>query len=137
MPNRSIGRPFVQSRDPLLVTPAEPSYLVRVRSLVKPLAFLFLAMQLLLAMPAGASASESPSGACATMAGVHADGHCPCCPDGVSTLKDCLASCTLAATMTSFHVTVPVVRSHAAVIPLPVTPAAWAADPPLKPPPIA
>lgn len=110
----------------------------RVRSLGKPLAFLLLATQLLLAMPVGASsASGTQSGACATMAESHADGHCPCCPDGVSTLKDCLAACTLAATMTSFHVTVPVVRSHDAVMPLPGIPAAWAADPPLKPPPIS
>lgn len=111
---------------------------MRVRSLVKSLAFLFLATQLLLAMPAGAtSASGKPAGACATMPGVQADGHCPCCPDGVSTLKDCLAACTLAAAMTSSAIIVPVVRSHADVIPLPVTPGPSAADPPIKPPPIA
>jgi len=129
MPNPSSGRPFV--------IPEEPSYLVRVQSLVKSLVFLFLAMQLLLAMPAGASTQGTPKSPCAAMAGMQADGHCPCCPDGVSTLKDCLAACTLAATMTTAHLAIPVVRSHDAVISRPSAPATWGSDPPLKPPPLA
>jgi hypothetical protein len=109
-----------------------------VRSLLKPLVFLFLATQLLLAIPAGASAPTGPHQTpCEHLSGAPSHDACPCCPDGVSTMKDCLASCTLAATMTSFQVTVPVVRSHDAVISRSSAPATWAADPPLKPPPIA
>ena len=103
---------------------------------MKPLAFLFLAMQLLLAIPASASTQGTQQSACAAMPGMHANDHCPCCPDGVSSLKDCLASCTLAATMAAVPLTIAVVRSHDVVIPASSTLTTWAADPPLKPPPI-
>ena len=104
---------------------------------MKPLAFLFLATQWLLAIPAGASTHETHKTACAAMPGMQADDHCPCCPDGASSLKDCLASCTLAATIPAVQFSIPVVRSHDVVTPVSTTPTAWAADPPLKPPPIA
>ena len=104
---------------------------------MKPLAFLFLATQLLLAVPAGASTQATHKTPCAAMPGMQSDDPCPCCPDGVASLKDCLASCTLAATIPAFAFTIPVVRSHDVVTPTSTTPTAWAADPPLKPPPIA
>ena len=111
-----------------------------VRPLVKPLVFLYLVTQLLLAIPAGAAASapvHSPQGSCAHMSSAPAHERCPCCPDGAGSMKDCLAACTLAATMTAPQITVPVVHSRQAVFPILTLDAAWTADPPLKPPPIA
>jgi hypothetical protein len=105
---------------------------------VKPLALLYIVVQLLLAMPAGALASPgAPQTPCEHGAAAPAGDHCACCPDGASSMKDCLASCTLAATMSVFLplALVAPVRSQ----PLPAAPSAtpWTAEPPLKPPPIA
>lgn len=65
------------------------------------------------------------------------EAECPCCPDGADSLRDCLASCTLAA------LALPDIQviARANVPPLRVDAAPSAslfslADPPLKPPPI-
>jgi hypothetical protein len=110
-----------------------------VRSLVKPLAFLYIAVQLLLAVPAGAAAPmEAHQTPCEQMAGVPAhDDHCPCCPDGTSSMKDCLASCTLAATMSLSLLPVPAAPARAPAVSVPVSSTSSASEPPLKPPPIA
>ena len=63
--------------------------------------------------------------------------NCPCCPDGADSMRDCLVSCTLAATA------LPVIPhlSRAPADPLRVratlaAPFRSVSDPPLKPPPI-
>jgi len=110
----------------------------RVRSLVKPLAFLYLATQLLLALPAGAAApTGSHQTPCEQMAGASTQDHCPCCPDGVSSMKDCLASCTLAAVMSISTLSLVVAPSAAQAAPAPMFFIPRVNDPPLKPPPIA
>lgn len=109
-----------------------------VDSLVRPLVMFYLAMQLLLAMPAGAAApvagQQTP---CEQMAGAATHDHCPCCPDGVATMKDCLAACTLAAAMAVSlpQISVAPARVSAATTSVLATPES--AEPPLKPPPIA
>jgi hypothetical protein len=73
------------------------------------------------------------------MAGVpaaHGD-HCPCCPDGTSSMKDCLASCTLAAAMSISSLQLPATPERAQVAWAPASATPWASEPPLKPPPIS
>ena len=106
----------------------------------RPLAFLVIAAQLLLAVPAMANATVSADAA-AEMHCDHIDAHgdapCPCCPDGASSGTDCLVSCMLSA------VAAPAI--FIVTIAAPDTPAfvqtTFAPDhffqPPLNPPPIA
>jgi hypothetical protein len=106
---------------------------------VKPLAFLYVAVQLMLAVPAVATA---PTGTrhtpCAQMAGVPMhDEHCPCCPEGSASMKDCLASCTLAATMSVSTLHVPAIPERTQITSTPVSATPWISEPPLKPPPIS
>ena len=64
------------------------------------LVYLVIAAQLLLAVPAMSSAfvaSAAQTAGCGGMAPDSHGDHCPCCPDGVTTMADCLVSCTLAA----------------------------------------
>jgi len=111
------------------------------KSIVKPLAFLLVAAQLLLAVPAMALAQSTwataDSNPCDEMMGSTTSDECPCCPDGADSMKDCLASCTLAAVASS-DVPLPArpVASSLRVEGLPSAPLLSAADPPLKPPPI-
>lgn len=109
--------------------------------LIQPLAFLFLAAQLLLSVPVMASvpaAQDDPP--CHEMSGMGSstdtapDKH-PCCPDGMD-MSNCLASCAMGAAV-STHI--PVLQITAALIEAQVTPPAFiavASPPPLKPPPI-
>jgi hypothetical protein len=112
------------------------------KNLLKPLVYLVVIAQLLLAVPAmafsGGSSANSGSAPCDQMgmAAVSNTDHCPCCPDGANSMKDCLVSCTLAAVAPNVHgtarVSTPVLRVDA----IPFAPLVSLADPPLKPPPI-
>jgi hypothetical protein len=110
--------------------------------LAKPVALLFIAAQLLLVFPA-VSTAQAPAAAgdthvpCDQMGGApHHDG-CPCCPDGTSSMKDCLAMCSLAAALTPSVLVVPVTPSHSAALVEFADHLTTLSDPPLKPPPIA
>src|SRR5690349_7521902 len=98
--------------------------------------YLVVAAQLLLAVPAMSSAfvaSTAHSAACGGMAPTqhHDDGdHCPCCPDGVSTVVDCLASCTLAAAIPTVMVVITPVMASAAPAPEPRKITSHFAEPP-------
>jgi hypothetical protein len=110
------------------------------RKFVKPLTLLVVATQLLLAVPAMASVAASPTSAampCDGMPMPTGDDPCPCCPDGATSMTDCLVSCLLTAA------TAPTILFlQAGSVPtegfvdLPSA-AHTLSDPPLKPPPIA
>lgn len=111
------------------------------KRLLKPLVYLVVAAQLLLAVPAMAVAqgvsAESTSMPCDEMPGMGEGDDCPCCPDGVDSMKDCLVSCMLAAVATPnagipSRAIAPALRVESA----PFVPRASLSDPPLKPPPI-
>ncbi len=72
------------------------------------------------------------------MASLPADtDECPCCPDGADSLKDCLASCTLAAlALPDTHVVARALAPSLRVDAEPSAPLLSLSDPPLKPPPI-
>ena len=119
---------------PALVIRRRTAYGGDVRRHARSIAFLIAAAQLLLAVPAIATASVAAA-PCAGMTESHNDS-CPCCPDGVESMKDCLATCTLFAA-----VPVVVVVSQASISADPVEATfghflSTAAPPPLKPPPI-
>jgi hypothetical protein len=112
-----------------------------VQSFIKPLAFLFVAAQLLLAVPVMASVSAAPGGPpCHEMGDMGAspesasDQH-PCCPDGTD-MSNCLASCAMGAAVAA-HIPVLLIKA-ARIEPRSLPPAftAVASPPPLKPPPI-
>jgi len=105
------------------------------KRMLKPLVYVLVAAQLLLAVPA-MSANTFSGAASSHSAPCDAD-PCPCCPDGAASMKDCLASCTLAAvaaftTPVLLHAAVPAPRVDAT----PSAPLHSLSDPPLKPPPI-
>ncbi len=65
------------------------------------------------------------------------DDPCPCCPDGATSMTDCLVSCLLAAATAPTIFTTQVVSIPTeAFVELPHAAKAFS-DPPLKPPPIA
>jgi len=101
--------------------------------------YLVVAAQLLLAVPAMSSAfvaAAAESAACGSMpSGDHGD-HCPCCPDGVTTMTDCLASCTLAAAIPVEWIVSDPVPISPTPAPEPPTLASYVDDPPPEPPPI-
>jgi hypothetical protein len=111
------------------------------KSVLKPLVCLLVAAQLLLAVPAMAfvqtTSGAAASSPCDDMMDSTAGDHCPCCPDGAGSMKDCLASCTLAAVALP-NVQLPARRSAPSlrVEAMPSAPLVALADPPLKPPPI-
>ena len=110
------------------------------RRLARPLAFLVIAAQLLLAVPAMANATVSAAAAtemhCDHMK-AHGDAPCPCCPDGVDSTAACLAACSAAFGITA-SVSVSQVRADSPRVSLPIVTAhSRVFDPPLKPPPIA
>lgn len=112
-----------------------------VRRLTKPLTCLLIAAQLLLAVPAMATASVASASSsqtpCDGMPMPGGDDHCPCCPDGVNSMKGCLASCLLAAIVTPAIVILQIDSLPAEPFAdIPHTLNAFS-DPPLKPPPIA
>lgn len=110
------------------------------RRYARPLAFLLIAAQLLLAVPAMASAriaqAAAPEIPCAGMATAGGDHHCPCCPDGVDSMSDCLASCLLAVAAAPAVSVVHVIATGPVAFIDPGPPAGNSSDPPLKPPPI-
>jgi hypothetical protein len=119
---------------PALAVRAVTTYRVTVRRILKPLAFLFVAAQLLLAVPAVAAASV-PSATSYCEGGASHPDKCPCCPG--ESMKDCLTACTVIAAMPA-SLSLPVFSpAHgSASSPEPFF-AAISSDPPLKPPPIA
>jgi hypothetical protein len=110
-----------------------------VHRFTKPLVFLVVIAQLLLAVPAQAltvASMTAPTAGASSMASMPCD-DCPCCPDGVDSMTDCLVSCTLAAAAT---MQIPLASSSSPRIRAAATPAvslARISQPPLKPPPIA
>jgi hypothetical protein len=101
--------------------------------------YLIVAAQLLLAVPAMSSAfvaSAAESAACGGMAPDEHGDHCPCCPDGITTMTDCLASCTLAAAIPAGWVVSDPVSIPLAPSPEPPTLSSYVDDPPPEPPPI-
>jgi hypothetical protein len=110
-----------------------------VRKFAKPVAWVLLAAQLLLAVPAVAmsqvAANMDADMPCNGMPMGEGD-HCPCCPDGVDSMRDCLAACMLAVAATSSELTVPVLTPPRLGFSEPLYPAGATTDPPLKPPPI-
>jgi hypothetical protein len=119
------------------------AYVWRVRRPAKPLIFLLIAVQLLLVVPAISAASVSTAGAmempCDGMPmheSVDGDDPCPCCPDGASSMTDCLASCMLAAVAAPAITSTQFVTSHAPpYVETPFTADSFS-SPPLNPPPI-
>jgi hypothetical protein len=124
-----------------LAPAARTAYVQPVRSFSKTLIYVLIAAQLLLALPAMASAQTGASAAhempCDEMPMPAGDDPCPCCPDGANSMTDCLVACTLAATaapslssgQAAFAAAPPIVEIfHSFDAP---------ADPPLNPPPIA
>jgi len=115
------------------------------KRLFKPIVYLLVAAQLLLAVPAMAATFAFSAGASGASESVpcdqmnapeHSDG-CPCCPDGGMSTASCLASCALAAAVipyrdNSVRVSAPASRVEA----LPSIGFASLSSPPLKPPPI-
>ena len=110
------------------------------RKFATPLAFLLVAAQLLLAVPAMAGA---PSAAALTAEmpcddmPMHGDDPCPCCPEGSDSMTDCLVSCLLSATAASTLHIIQAEPDSTRAFANPPHPAPTVADPPLKPPPIA
>jgi hypothetical protein len=119
-----------------MFTPVKRWQRILVRVLV--VAQLLSAAPLVSARPAADRADAMPCADMMDMSAMpaHAD-HCPCCPDGADSLRDCLTSCTLAAvalpdTFVFSRTPVPALRVDAA----PSAPLHSLSDPPLKPPPI-
>jgi hypothetical protein len=114
------------------------------RRLAKPVAFLVITAQILLAVPAIAAASVSTAGAtempCDGMPmheAMDGDDPCPCCPDGASSMTDCLVSCMLAAVAAPAITSAHFVTSHAPpYVEIPFTGDSFS-SPPIKPPPIS
>jgi hypothetical protein len=119
----------------------QPLIVGSVRSFIKPLAFLFVAAQLLLAVPVVASASAAAEGPpCHEMGDMGASPESasdrqPCCPDGMD-MSNCLASCAMGAAVAA-HVPVLLIKAERIEAQsLPPASIAVASPPPLKPPPI-
>jgi len=119
-----------------MFTPVTRWHRILIRVLV--VAQLLAAAPLVNALPIADHADAMPCAESMGMTAAPADGdECPCCPDGADSLRDCLASCTLAATAlpVDFMLTrtaAPALRVDAA----PFAPLHSRSDPPLKPPPI-
>ena len=106
----------------------------------RPLIYVLVAAQLLLSAPvvsalsAASSAEQMPCGDMMP-AGSDSD-HCPCCPDGVTSMGECLSACTAAhAAARTPTLFVPVTISSLANTPA-FVPLVMLADPPVQPPPI-
>jgi hypothetical protein len=113
---------------------------IAMHRLLRPIAFVLIAAQLLLSAPiVNALESLVPGGSpCAEMmAGGAQHAGCPCCPDGVTSMAGCLAACTAAVGMLSS----PLERTSRILDFVPVEAnirnATRKSEPPLKPPPIA
>jgi hypothetical protein len=100
---------------------------------------LFIAAQLLLAVPAGAGAMSGASSAAAHCADMHeasGEKHCPCCPDGADSMSDCMSACIAAAALPASLPVFAVDRLDEFVRRPSFDFVTSLADPPLKPPPI-
>lgn len=112
------------------------------RCYFRPLVYVLVAAQLLLSAPvvsaAAAGSSSIAEMPCAdSMPTAEKFDHCPCCPDGVTTMAGCMSAC--AVTATALGTTIAHVH-RSPVVPIATTVfnnLAESADPPLKPPPIA
>jgi hypothetical protein len=125
---------LVDSWSSELIEPILPA----VHRIARTILLLFVASQLLLAMPAGAGAMADASSAaadCADMPGASGDEHCPCCPEGADTLSDCMSACAAVALPTSLP-TFAVERSGELMRRTSFEFVTSLADPPLNPPPI-
>jgi hypothetical protein len=115
-------------------------YVGPVHRFSKALVYVLIAAQLLLAVPAiatahstGAAAAEQACDEMPMPAGHH---DCPCCPDGSDSMTGCLVSCTLGATAAATISTVPMATATAQpYFEIPHTLDTFS-DPPIKPPPI-
>jgi hypothetical protein len=114
------------------------------KRLFKPLVYLLVAAQLLLAVPAMATTIAFSAGASSASASVpcdqmtpsdHSD-ECPCCPVGGMSMASCLASCAVAAAMPARDICIRVSALASRVEALPSIRFASLSSPPLKPPPI-
>jgi hypothetical protein len=117
---------------------ASAAYVHGVRRILKPLVALVVALQLLVTLPALAmAAGQGAEPACAGMAEAAHTDDCPCCPEGTTSMADCLASCLLAAVASVHLASTSAAPAHSP--PVRPSPSIYssAADPPLKPPPIA
>jgi hypothetical protein len=107
----------------------------------RPLVFLLVAVQLLLAAPMASALTRDgltqvSSTAAAPAHGDHEADDCPCCPDNVTSGLDCLAACGPAAALPVplLLLAIPSTAPFSAMSkPLIYAPPA---DPPLNPPPI-
>ena len=109
-----------------------------VRRMLKPLAVLVVTLQLLVALPAVSfAAGQGAEPPCAGMTGTAHMDDCPCCPEGIASMADCLVSCLLGA-VASLHLS-QTSAAPAHLPPLRPLPSIYscAAEPPLDPPPIA
>ena len=110
-----------------------------VNRIARSVVFLLIAAQLLLAVPAMAGvtgAAASATADCADMPGAHGDRHCPCCPDGASSVAGCMSACTAASALPALLPTIAVDRVAELVRHPTFEFISSLADPPLKPPPI-
>jgi hypothetical protein len=109
------------------------------RHLFKPLVYLLVAAQLLLAVPAMAysRAQSGTSAPCDQMTHMADTQECPCCPDGGMSMSDCLVSCTLASAAAPVRIDqVRVAAPAQRVDAMPSDAYTSYSAPPLKPPPI-
>jgi hypothetical protein len=104
----------------------------------KPLVYVLVAAQLLLAAPivsAAAKATAMPCGDSMTMPG-SASHDCGCCPGDVTSMGDCMSACTaVQAPPPAIAVVASAITFTDASAP-PVVAVTEFGDPPLKPPPI-
>ena len=107
------------------------------RRLPRSLLYLLAACQLLAAPVVSALAAEPASSMhCADMASPEDQDACPCCPEGIANMAQCMANCAAAVAMTlPFQVISPAMEAPQISTTLLVA-SALRSDPPLKPPPI-
>lgn len=94
------------------------------------------AAQLLLAIPAMASANAAAGSAC-DHAGMSSDHGCPCCPDDANSMSGCLAYCLLGTAVAPSLLLVFTVSHVSQEFADAADFVPTVADPPVKPPPIA
>lgn len=99
---------------------------------------LLAAAPLASALPAADHDGSMPCAGHMDMAAMQADkDNCPCCPDAATSLRDCLAACTLAvAALPTTQVLPRAPEPATRVDEAPAAPLVSLSDPPLKPPPI-
>ena len=106
------------------------------RRLVRFLAPILLAAQLLAVLPAAAAQTAAVQASHAHCNGTPPD-HCPCCPDDSDSMSGCFVMCALSAAVTPSIFVIAIAPAHTAPMIDSSTYQSSLADPPLKPPPIA